>query len=268
MVRLLRVARSFRMTKGLDTYRAWVELLIEVVHDSLLGLRILAFVFLLAIVLFSSLLFFTEQGTWRPDGEVAGVDDDGGHGGIFTRPSLFGDGYRERSAHSSIPRLMWLVMVTGPTVGYGDLFPTTKMGKFIGGVLVLSTMLVVAFPVTIIAKNMNEKYTELLTRVPPPEPYALASMVRRQSDVESLGRAVTDRVTSMRDKRIMTADDACWVATQVLEVAHKYAEQAAQPDHWDGCMMTVLALLARLPEGPDKELLRREILEFAEASLR
>ena len=27
---------------------------------------------------------------------------------------------------------MWYVMVTGPTIGYGDLFPTTVLGKLFG----------------------------------------------------------------------------------------------------------------------------------------
>jgi len=270
VVRLLRTARVFRMTKSLDTYRNWVLLLTEVIADSMSGLQILAFVFFLGLVLFASLLFFTEQGAWQPPPDFENsLLDDGAYEsteGIYTRADLTGFG-RERSTFSSIPRAMWFVVVTGPTTGFGDMYPTTRMGKCIATLLVLGTMLVLAFPVTIIAKNMNDKYIRLMNQEPPPEPYSLASMVRRQHEVEAIGREVTNKVTSMRDAFLVDDDDACWIASQVRDMAERYSESRQSAGHWDSCMMAVLAVLQRQPECSEKNQLRKLILLFAEASL-
>jgi hypothetical protein len=49
----------------------------------------------------------------------------------------------------SLPNCMWFVIVTMATVGYGDFFPTSYMGRIIGmvscfwGVFTLSTMVVI-----------------------------------------------------------------------------------------------------------------------------
>jgi len=268
VVRLLRLTRVFRMTKTLDTYRAWVELLVDVVCDSLLGLRILGFVFFLGLVLFASLLFFTEQGTYRANGDAWGDDDGlGAHGGVFTRTTASGLG-RERSSFVSIPRAMWAVMVTGPTTGYGDMFPTTKLGKAIGTCLLLSTLLVVAFPVTIVAQHMSSKYLALVSRTEPPAPYDLAGMLARQRKVQELLWKVTDRVADMRDRKLMDDDDACWVAQLVALSAEQYAAAEHRAGEWDSTLGTVMSFLGRQPEGPDKEVLRLDLFAFAEATLR
>jgi hypothetical protein len=266
VVRLLRLTRVFRMTKTLDTYRAWVELLVDVVRDSLLGLRILGFVFFLGLVLFASLLFFTEQGRYRADGVVWG-DDDGDHGGVFTRTTASGIG-RERSSFVSIPRAMWAVMVTGPTTGYGDMFPTTKLGKVIGTCLLLTTLLVVAFPVTIVAQHMSSKYLELVSRAEPPAPYDLADMVAKQRQVTELLWKVTDQVAFMRDRKLMDDDDAYWVAQLVTIQAEKYAAADHRMGEWDSTLGSVMSFLGRQPEGPGKEVLRLNIFAFVEATLR
>lgn len=268
VVRLLRLTRVFRMTKTLDTYRAWVELLVDVVRDSLLGLRILGFVFFLGLVLFASLLFFTEQGRYRADGVVWGDDDDDGdHGGVFTRTTASGIG-RERSSFVSIPRAMWAVMVTGPTTGYGDLFPTTKLGKVIGTCLLLTTLLVVAFPVTIVAQHMSSKYLDLVSRAEPPAPYDLADMVAKQRKVTELLWKVTDQVAFMRDRKLMDDDDAYWVAQLVTIQAEKYAAADHRLGEWDSTLGSVMSFLGRQPEGPGKEVLRLNIFAFVEATLR
>jgi len=269
VVRLLRLTRVFRMTKTLDTYRAWVELLVDVVRDSLLGLRILGFVFFLGLVLFASLLFFTEQGRYRADGVAWGGDDDGGgdHGGVFTRTTASGIG-RERSSFVSIPRAMWAVMVTGPTTGYGDLFPTSKLGKVIGTCLLLTTLLVVAFPVTIVAQHMSSKYLDLVSRAEPPAPYDLAHMVAKQRKVTELLWKVTDQVAFMRDRKLMDDDDAYWVAQLVTIQAEKYAAADHRMGEWDSTLGSVMSFLGRQPEGPGKEVLRLNIFAFVEATLR
>jgi hypothetical protein len=269
VVRLLRIARIFRMTKSLDTYRNWVQLLMEVILLSVSGLQILAFVFFLGLILFASLLFFTEEGSYRPPPYAIDdtyTDDELGSNGIYTRQDY--TGYQnEISPFSSIPRSMWFVVVTGPSTGFGDMYPTTNSGKLVGLFLLLTTMLVLAFPVTIIAKNMTDEYFSMMHEDEKPPLYDLNSMMSRQKKVEELGMAITERVTAMRDSKRMDNDDACWIASQVRELTDRYAANKQTASHWDSCMLAVFAMLQRQPEGIEKGYLRRELLEFGEVIL-
>lgn len=236
------------------------------------GLQILSFVFFLGLILFASLLFFTDQGSYRPppysiDDEYDDLNElSSSNNGMFTRKDETGY-LNEISPFASIPRSMWFVVVTGPSTGFGDMYPTTNSGKVIALFLLLTTMLVLAFPVTIIAKNMTDRYFAMMHDTDKPPLYGLNSMMFRQKRVEELGIAITDRVTSLRNAKRMDNDDACWIASQVREVAERYADNKQTSSHWDSCMLAVLAMLQRQPEGLEKGHLRREILEFAEASL-
>merc|ERR1712070_1042933 len=147
--------------------------------ESIPGLQILAFVGLLAVVLFGALFYFAEAGHWRPPGRhgYRMWDDDESSwtnytDGVFTRSDYTGTS-AEVSPFLSISRCMWYVAVTGPTTGYGDLYPTMSMGKSLGTFLCLCTMLVLAFPVTIIAKNMSERYSAITNPITPESPYKL-----------------------------------------------------------------------------------------------
>merc|ERR550514_2155041 len=58
----------------------------------------------------------------------------------------------------SIVHAFWYVVVTVTTVGYGDVVPTTKLGKVIGSVTILSGMVVLAMPVGVIGANFSTEY--------------------------------------------------------------------------------------------------------------
>ena len=56
----------------------------------------------------------------------------------------------------SIPRAMWWAIVTLTTVGYGDVFPITPLGKFFSGLVLIAAIGLIALPTGIFAGAMSE----------------------------------------------------------------------------------------------------------------
>lgn len=54
---------------------------------------------------------------------------------------------------TSIPRAMWWSIVTITTVGYGDMYPVTAIGKVIGGVVAIIGICALALPIGIISSG-------------------------------------------------------------------------------------------------------------------
>ena len=56
-----------------------------------------------------------------------------------------------------IPSAMWWGVVTLTTVGYGDIYPITPLGKFLGSVIALAGIGLFALPAGIIASGLVEE---------------------------------------------------------------------------------------------------------------
>eukprot|EP00756_Hemistasia_phaeocysticola_P022878 Hpha_TRINITY_DN15862_c1_g5::TRINITY_DN15862_c1_g5_i2::g.191787::m.191787 len=61
----------------------------------------------------------------------------------------------------SIPDGMWWALVTMTTVGYGDSFPLTPVGKTIGSVTMIIGLILLAFPLTLISSSFQDVSKEL-----------------------------------------------------------------------------------------------------------
>ncbi|MFA6219717.1 MAG: ion transporter [Erythrobacter sp.] len=59
-------------------------------------------------------------------------------------------------AFGSIPRSLWWAVMTFTTVGYGDVYPVTALGKIFASVMALSGVAFVAMPTGIIAAAFSE----------------------------------------------------------------------------------------------------------------
>eukprot|EP00948_MAST-09A_sp_MAST-9A-sp1_P002181 g2181.t1 len=141
VLRLLRVCRVFKMGK----YHSGMKMLWRVAMKSTMAIGLLMFILLLCCVFFGSLIFVVEHGTWSEER------------GAFLRPTANGDGL-EVSPFTSIPDCMWWVVVTGTTVGYGDLYPTTLFGRLIGVCTVVFGVIVIALPISIIGAAFEDEF--------------------------------------------------------------------------------------------------------------
>ena len=147
VIRIIRLVRIFRIFK-LSRYLPWVRVFTNALALSLQPLLMLVLVVMIAVVLFSSVIYYAERGEWDEMNKV------------FMR---FNPIINENtiSPYQSIPDSFWWCIVTMTTVGYGDVYPVTPAGRFIAALASLSGILVVAIPVSIISTNFNSEYAKL-----------------------------------------------------------------------------------------------------------
>jgi hypothetical protein len=148
VLRLMRVFRVFKMGK----YSQGMQLFSKVMLNSLPALKLLCFFTLLGMILFGSMIYIFEKGFWMstttyPDG-------------AYMRQDVYNKDL-DLSPFTSIPSCFWWVIVTQTTVGYGDSFPTTELGKVVGSFCMISGVLVLALPITIIGANFANEYAKV-----------------------------------------------------------------------------------------------------------
>jgi voltage-gated potassium channel len=124
LLRLVRLLRILRIAKLGRLSRAWANLA-RAVHSRRSELFLTLGLAALAMLLSSTLLYWAE-------GEA--------------QPDKFG----------SIPRAFWWAVVTLTTVGYGDVFPITVLGKIFAAAVALSGIGLIALPTSILAAAFSE----------------------------------------------------------------------------------------------------------------
>jgi voltage-gated potassium channel Kch len=127
VLRVIRLVRVFRIFK-LSRHSKGLQILGLTLKASLRELGLLIFFLFIGVVLFSSAVYFAEQGN------------------------------ASKSLYPSIPSAFYWGVVTMTTVGYGDMVPRTVMGKLIGTVTAVAGVLTIALPVPVIVSNFNFFY--------------------------------------------------------------------------------------------------------------
>ncbi|CAE8654923.1 unnamed protein product [Polarella glacialis] len=107
------------------------------------------FLMLLMVVFSGSLLFWIDK-HFAPGRAV--VDDWSGQGQCFE--DLFSPAFR------SIPHAMWFVLVTLTTVGYGDVYPHSDLGKLLASLQIVAGIGYMAMPLSIIGNNFSQVWED------------------------------------------------------------------------------------------------------------
>ena len=118
VLRILRLAKLGRMS---DAWRDVAQAMHDRRHELLLTISIAGFVLLVA----STLMYWAEADA---------------------QPDKFG----------SIPRSMWWCIITLTTVGYGDAYPVTVLGRFLSGFVALAGIGLIAMPTGILAAAFSD----------------------------------------------------------------------------------------------------------------
>jgi len=143
-LRILRLARVFRVFK-VGKFSEGLSLYYAVLKASSSAFKLLLFFSCLTAVVFGSLLYELEHGEY--------IEADG----KWYRPDIVGNGL-EISPFYSIPQCFWWCFATMSTVGYGDLAPTSFVGKVITILCMHVGILAFAMPITIIGSNFSRMY--------------------------------------------------------------------------------------------------------------
>ena len=72
----------------------------------------------------------------------------------------FIEGDTKPEAFGSITRSLWWAIVTLTTVGYGDVYPETVLGRIAAGFVALAGVGIVAMPTGILASSFAEEFRE------------------------------------------------------------------------------------------------------------
>lgn len=123
-IRAIRLLRIFRILK-LGRYSRALNTLAESVRRSAPELAMFGFISVIIIIISAMALYYAENSA-QPD------------------------------VYSSIPASIWWAVVTLTTVGYGDVYPVTPIGRIVAGVIMLLGISFIAFPTGILSSTMND----------------------------------------------------------------------------------------------------------------
>eukprot|EP01062_Namystynia_karyoxenos_P075540 TRINITY_DN729_c0_g1_i1.p1 TRINITY_DN729_c0_g1~~TRINITY_DN729_c0_g1_i1.p1 ORF type:complete len:813 (+),score=227.99 TRINITY_DN729_c0_g1_i1:109-2439(+) len=165
VLRVLRTARLVRVLRVLKLGRnsEGIQIMVVALARSRMALTWLVLLLLMAMLLFASLLFHVE----KEDAEfrMARYDFSNTSQRLWVRKSSSKLPDAGQVIYfQSIPVAMWWALVTLTTVGYGDSYPVTDVGRVVGSVTMVAGLLVIAFPTTMLCNNFSEACAEFLRK--------------------------------------------------------------------------------------------------------
>jgi len=125
VIRIFRIARILRLAK-LARYSNALNMLARVIYQKKTELTITIVFMLMLLIVSASLMYFAEHDT---------------------QPEAF----------SSIPAAMWWGIATLTTVGYGDIYPITTLGRMIGSFIAMLGIGMFALPAGILGSGFVEE---------------------------------------------------------------------------------------------------------------
>ncbi len=149
-IRILRLFRLIRLMK-LGRYSDAMKTFQRVIYHSREQLLLSLTILLIVLVMASSLMYYAERDV---------------------QPDKF----------ESIPHAMWWGIVTLATVGYGDVYPVTTMGKIVAGIVVVTGIAIFALPTAILSAAFIEEIQQKKNVICPNCGYRIAGEAGTEDD--------------------------------------------------------------------------------------
>eukprot|EP00434_Breviolum_minutum_P029913 symbB.v1.2.026450.t1/scaffold2645.1/size74211/3 len=155
VLRLMRVVRLLKLAK----HHPGIQLCVEAMVESGLPLAILMFFNIIFGVIFASAMFYFEGSEFSVDPQFTNSSFPTG---VFVRKDP--DGADILTPFRSIPVALWWVFTTTTTVGYGDMAPTSHIGRALGVLCFYIGIIFLALPIGVLSANFEAAYARYLER--------------------------------------------------------------------------------------------------------
>lgn len=177
-MRALRLLRVFRILK-ISRYSYALKLLGRVMKAQMHVIGVLIFILVLLVIITSSLMFFAEHEV-QPD------------------------------AFANIPTAMWWAVATLSTVGYGDVFPVTPLGKALGGLIALLGIGMFALPAGVLSSAFLTEIqkngeSEDSAHPRPRSPEEVVELLERLAQLRDEG-LLTDEEVAVQKQRVLAGE--------------------------------------------------------------
>lgn len=162
LMRLLRILRALRLAKGSSA--SGVPKLLGSLWGAIPQIVLFLVLIMITMALSASLIFYAEKDKARFDHDQKVW--------VWPNDSEYGTP-GEAVLFQSIPDALWWSIVTITTVGYGDKYPLTALGKFIASGIMLWSLLVVSLAMNVVstassqqadAARAAQEYNDLIDR--------------------------------------------------------------------------------------------------------
>jgi len=138
VLRLTRLLRLLKLGSSVEV----ITIIFRVFQKSMNMFNVMSVYLVLGVCFSSAAMYYAEGGDWDPQRQD------------YFRVSH--DGEESESPYQSIVHAFWWCIVTFTTVGYGDVYPVTVLGKLIAVATMLIGILVLAMPISVISMNFDE----------------------------------------------------------------------------------------------------------------
>ena len=146
----IRVMRLFK----LFNHYAGLTIIIASLRASAGILRLLVFFIGVAIIIFASLIYYSEK-------LAAGSDGRNGMSSLVGVGHQHGNTFGNENQFNSIIEAIWFSIASLTTVGFGDYLPKTPFGMIFGAMCTVAGVLMIDLPMPIIVENFANYYKHL-----------------------------------------------------------------------------------------------------------
>jgi len=247
LLRLFRLVRILRVFK-LSRYNSNIVICMSAMVESQDTLGLMGFMLSIVVIVFSAFIFFFEHGdatTFRNDDNstytVYMVEDvictatSQQLQGCLTWPASNCDPCKTpgtetfvtatspkilpsdcvckyQTKFESIPGAFWWTLVTMMTVGYGDLYPLTLVGKLVAVVAMLCSIVILALPISVIGANFSRAWMER------------KELDERYMDGHEVSIVYRNLIHNLSEHNSILEDILCEASSKILTMQEKITE--------------------------------------------
>jgi len=220
IVRALRLFQMFRTVK-IARYSSLIPIFWKALVLSKDGFVLFTFTVTILMVVVSAIFFYSEQTVMKFD--------------HTTRNWVYPNG--DLSSFQSIPATFWWFMATITTVGYGDVYPRSDLGKLIASITMVGGLFVLAVPVAVFGSNFNSVWEERAEQRKLKERKLLLNNIRDMEDKEILVklegcvRKFTSKLAKHKEMLDKLVDDEKEIFELMAAISKKFEEESRSSEN-------------------------------------